>query len=325
MIAVVQDFAAVHGRTWRRCAHGVVGRLRDIPSRVHGGLRRVRRRPFLSHLHSGSCGYVESVCAYEGGLIQVDTRSFIERAIYMRGGYEMASVRLCRSVVRPGAVCIDAGANVGSYTLPLAFAAGPLGEVHAFEPHPGVRERLLVNIALNGIQIVTVNEEGLGGQAGNDILYGYGASTFNQGASSLRRSLDATEPLACRIRTVDDYAEEAGLGRVDFVKIDVEGADLDVLQGARSTLARHRPVLLVEANTASLAKFDATPIDLFGFLMEAGYRVWRNAVGEFDWTPRLIPLRSPDELPAWNRLGRGLGWENWLAVDGTGRYGQRSR
>ncbi len=256
--------------------------------------------------------YVERIEPYEGGVIQVDTRSFIEWAIYVFGGYELASVRLLAGLARPGAVVLDVGANIGTFTIPLAHAVGAEGVVHTFEPHPRLRSRLLQNLALNNLQNVVVSPLGLSSQAGSATLYG--SSSFNQGASSLRPSPDAREPFECELSTVDDYTASLGMARIDIVKVDTEGSDLSVLLGARSVLERCMPHVLVEANPIGMLGFGSSPQELLRFLLGLGYRVWRNNVNEFERRCRLVPLRSPSEIPPEKGLGRGLGWENWLAV-----------
>src|SRR5262249_5095539 len=82
-------------------------------------------------------------------MIQVDTWNVIEWTIYMFGGWDIASVKLLRSLVRSGDIVFDVGANIGAYSIPLARAVGSSGVVHAFEPHPHIRDRLIENIAMN--------------------------------------------------------------------------------------------------------------------------------------------------------------------------------
>lgn len=271
--------------------------------------------PLVSWLYHPGCrrsDYVDLVGWYEGHLMQVDTRSFIEWAIYVYGGYELASVRLLALLAQPGSVCVDVGANVGTYTLPLARSVGAAGAVHAFEPHPALRHRLLANLALNNFTNVTVSDRALFSHGGESTLYGF--SDFNHGASSLRPSREATEPFACRLQTLDEYLETTPVHPVHLLKVDSEGSDLAVLVGANRTIEAHRPIIFVEANEVWLEAFDATPADLLAFLLGHGYCVWRNNVGEYELSWRLMPLRTTSDLPSPKELGRGLGWENWLAV-----------
>ena len=83
--------------------------------------------------------------------VQIDTRSYMEWFIYMYGWYEEPSVKLLQMIAHPGSIVFDVGANIGSYTLPLARTVGVTGMVYAFEPHPRVCKRLTANIALNNL------------------------------------------------------------------------------------------------------------------------------------------------------------------------------
>src|SRR5437868_4188080 len=92
--------------------------------------------------------YVERVSPCGDSLIQIDTRSYIEWATYVYGAYERGAVNLLQRLAHPGSIVLDVGANIGTFTLPLARAVGPAGTIYAFEPHPRLRARLSMNIAL---------------------------------------------------------------------------------------------------------------------------------------------------------------------------------
>ena len=138
-----------------------------------------------------------------------------------------------RKVVRPGSTVLDVGANVGAYTLLFAQWAGPAGRVIAFEPAPasvaGLRRQLKLNGLENRVEVVQAAVAGTVGAASFDCD---GASGANALATSPG---DARSVITVSTTTIDAFCGERGI-RPDVIKIDVEGAELDVLRGARRTL-----------------------------------------------------------------------------------------
>lgn len=222
--------------------------------------------------------YLEVALRCGDSIIAIDTRSFIEWTIYVHGGYEVGAIKLLRSLVHPGSIILDVGANIGTFTLPLARAAGPTGAVHAFEPHPRLRERLVRNVALNNLRNVTVCAFALGASSGEATLYG--STTANQGMASLRPQPGVEEPFPCHVETIDNYIASFSMPRVDLIKIDAQGADFSVLAGATSTLASHMPSLYFEVAPHDLSLFGSQPEDIHHFLKRLGYEIWLHKTAE---------------------------------------------
>lgn len=146
-----------------------------------------------------------------------------------------------RQHLRPDSVIIDAGGNLGLTALLLATLV-PKGEVHVFEAMPGTAAHLQANIARNGVGNCRAIASGLGDRAARVAMHGQGSAAHVAEGDD---SAAATIPLT----TIDAYAAEAGLGRVDFIKIDVEGYEPAVLAGAAGTIERHRPPIWMEFNS----------------------------------------------------------------------------
>ena len=215
--------------------------------------------------------YRAVVDAYEDGVIQIDTRSFVEWWIYMYGSFEGGAVDLLRRLIHPGSVVIDVGANVGTFALPFARAAGSL---HAFEPHPRVRARLIENIALNNLRNTVVSDLALSDETGSAVLFG--AAHANQMQGSMVQRDPSAESIVCPMDTLDNYVSRAACDRVDLIKVDVEGAEHKVLLGAKNVLTEHRPALYVEVNPAYLGQFGSSPQMLGEYLRGLGYSLWNN-------------------------------------------------
>jgi FkbM family methyltransferase len=134
-----------------------------------------------------------------------------------------------------GAVFYDVGANVGFFTLIGARLVRPNGYVRAFEPHPDNAAVLEHNIEINGLRNVELIRAAVGAETGTAKLAGETPLTLHLSAQGI------DVPLV----TLDELAENLP---PTLIKIDVEGAELDVLEGAKDTLARDRPVVVCEVH-----------------------------------------------------------------------------
>ncbi len=144
-----------------------------------------------------------------------------------------------RQHVRPGMIVIDAGAHVGEYTVRFSKAVGAAGSVHAFEPDPRVYPVLTRNVAKCSLGNVVANNLAIGGTEG---VQGFVLGKDPTG-SGLGRSEGtvATGKLDVRVTTIDAYVRSQKIARVDLVKLDIEGAEVEALNGARRVLEEMRP------------------------------------------------------------------------------------
>lgn len=152
--------------------------------------------------------------------------------------------RLPAFVPRGAAVVVDIGANIGLYTL-LVCALAPAARVYAFEPMPHPFARLLANCRLNDLQGVCCEPVALGDRTARRSMYAVGGGdprlaqqgAFEPAVIEGWRRPDAPG-MAVAQETLDAYAERQGLGRIDLVKVDAEGAERDILAGMEGSLAR---------------------------------------------------------------------------------------
>jgi len=174
-------------------------------------------------------------------------------------------------LIRPCDTIYDIGAHIGTYTVIGAKLTGPKGHVIAYEPHDVTRRFLTTHLKWNGVcNRVTVRDVCLGAQAGwQDFYYGAGAEAA-EGMNGLV-PVEGFQKKGVRVATLDEEIECTGLSP-NLVKVDVEGGEWDVLQGAQQTLARCRPTLLLSVHPPALAKIGITPERLFSFLAAQGYQ-----------------------------------------------------
>lgn len=189
------------------------------------------------------------------------------------GTYEPEQTALFERLLRPGHTVLDVGANVGYYTLLASVLVGDAGRVHAFEPEPRNAGFLRRHVSINRRGNVRVEQAALSDRAGT--------ARFDFGSGSGTGHLAEAGALEVRTLRLDDYCAEHGLAP-DAVKIDVEGAEMSVLEGARETFARHRPILFLsthgaEVHAASLA-----------FLRGLGYAVSPILGGDVEHTTEVL-------------------------------------
>ncbi len=153
----------------------------------------------------------------------------------------------------PGATFYDIGANIGFVTIIAARLVGPTGRVVAFEPVPENVAAIKRNLALNGIDWVDVRPVAVSARAGRASLVLSEVSAFSR-LSTMHTPTGARGTLEVDVDSIDELlARDARTPPPDVVKIDVEGAELDVIEGMRETLAARRPVLLCEVHDCNVA------------------------------------------------------------------------
>ncbi len=197
---------------------------------------------------------------------------------YRAGRYERPVLDALAELLAPGMEFIDAGAFLGYFTLAAAVRVEARGRVWAFEPCAASRRLLERSVSRNRLTNVTVVAMALGAEPGVGVL----SPSANPSMARLARA--GTEGAApVEVTTLDRWCGESG-ARPNVIKIDVEGAELDVLTGAAETLHRHRPWLIIEAHVGSGLGpgLGASPARLVEWLREAGYRVRPLAAGQAD-------------------------------------------
>src|SRR6202035_1763667 len=161
--------------------------------------------------------------------------------------YESWDVLQLSRWVHPGAVVFDVGANFGYYSVSLASAMQGNGKVYVFEPCKSSFRRLQTNIALNRLDsIIEAIPLALSERSGVAYL---DRTDGNSGAASLSSEAKGE---AVELDTLDHFCDVNEIDHVDVVKIDVEGSELRVIEGGKSTLTRHQPTIMIEFNSSAL-------------------------------------------------------------------------
>ena len=187
---------------------------------------------------------------------------------------------LTRSLVRSGDICVDAGANAGHYTFLAASAVGPTGRVFAFEPNPDFAALIHRSIALNGFErVVEVCGDALWSATGERKRFYISVEPTNSGTSSLVNHgwfLSESKTIDVQTLRFDDFAARSKIDSFRFVKIDVERAEAQLLEGAERTLAAHRiDYLIIEMCEGSRAQELLSNAGYEGFLLDPQHRQLR--------------------------------------------------
>lgn len=193
-------------------------------------------------------------------------------------------------VVPRGGVCLDIGAAAGFYTAEMSRLVGAGGVVHSFEPLRFAHATASRVLGLRSGANVVRHSLALG-DMGDEVVMSVplrrgipvtGRSFVTRNASGLGSNAEFEEHLRVVVDgdTLDGFCERTGLARIDFVKIDVEGAELHVLRGGEATVERLRPVVMVEVEDRHLERFGTRSSQIAEWFSARGYRmsVWDNGL-----------------------------------------------
>jgi FkbM family methyltransferase len=174
-----------------------------------------------------------------------------------------------------GQTIVDVGAHTGRHTLPLARLAGVAGVVYAFEPIPQIRLNLSENIISNELNNVVIFPFALSNKRGvSDFIY---VPNLPEESGLKERKIYNGKPTGVRVLKVsiiklDDLITSKN--KIGFIKIDVEGGELDVIQGAKSTLIKSRPIVTFECGASSFLGYHNSPEKIFHLFIKMDYSIY---------------------------------------------------
>lgn len=272
--------------------------LFDLRSAFHANT--INKQPYIDEmhrLHSQLFDYAEFLKETEIGRIEVsDGRVILEARktgikilcdkadkriapieILNFGAYEKADADLLFSLLEDRMSIFDIGANIGWYSLNLARMF-PNTTIYAFEPIPATYGFLLANIGLNQATQVRPHNFGFSDREGELTFY------FNPRESGGASAVDLqgtglAQKVECKVQRLDSFVARTGT-RVDFIKCDVEGAELFVLNGAAETLRNFKPMVFAEMLRKWAAKFNYHPNQIIKFMADLGYRCFVGMDGK---------------------------------------------
>jgi FkbM family methyltransferase len=234
--------------------------LEPLPVRGKGRLSKIVFR-FLS-ADEAECHPLPSVT------VHVRPEKWIERLMWA-GAYERELVELFKRVLKPGMTVLDLGANIGYFSVLAAGLVGKSGQVYSFEPAPTCFAQLKKNLA--AFAWAQAYPAAIADAPGTACFHFSDEANETGWGSLLAEERGSTRESVVPVIRLDDWARERAIGRVDFIKMDIEGGEFRALQGARELLERYRPVLVAELNEVCLARDGRQPEDVLALLRAAGY------------------------------------------------------
>jgi FkbM family methyltransferase len=186
---------------------------------------------------------------------------YIGTMLDLYGEYCEGELDIFRQILRPGMTTIEVGSNIGAHTVPIAQVIGPGGKVFAFEPQRAVFQVLCANLAINGIENVDAHWAAVG--TGNSKIR---VPRLDSTAKNNFGGLSLEKEVGEEVRLV--LLDEFQFQKCHLLKIDVEGMELEVIQGARTLINTHQPIIYVEND-----RKDKSPA-LIHSLFELGYRCY---------------------------------------------------
>ncbi|HNE50584.1 MAG TPA: FkbM family methyltransferase [Chitinophagales bacterium] len=212
-------------------------------------------------------------CIRDGIKYRLDISDYMEHAIYFNINDTVDfDRRFLYSIIQPDFICFDVGANIGETTLNFAKLATE-GKIYSFEPVPFLYNRLKTNINLNTFNNIELHNLALSDR--EEELYFENPKNSNSAGISMHKEYTTTANVV-HSTTIDAFIFQNNISKIDFIKIDVEGFEHYVINGARNTLLQHKPLLFIEIDNRYLkTKNTSEKIILTLLASEFGYTLYR--------------------------------------------------
>jgi FkbM family methyltransferase len=194
-----------------------------------------------------------------------------------------------RKLISPGDVCLDVGAAGGTYMWLLARFSSPGGWVYSFEPRPRSARAIERFRRLAGMDSVSVHQVGFAEKEGTVtvLVPTWKVLQFTTRAfiapdddAEVPEGFTNLLPMTIQLTTLDHFVADAGVERIDFLKADVEGAELSLLEGGKESIERWRPTVLLEIEDRHLGRYGQHAADVVEFMANRDYRMLTFSNGE---------------------------------------------
>ncbi len=196
----------------------------------------------------------------------------VGRLAWLFGTFEEQETVFFQQQIRPDDLCLDVGGNLGYFSLLMARTASE-GSVHVFEPIPLNAALIETNAQLNDIDNIVVNRCGVSDQVGETEFSVAVDSAYSSMHAS--RTMAESRRIAIRLETIDAYCSKHALSKVDIVKVDVEGAEALVIEGATDLFTdkgRRPRLVMLELYDSNLAPFGSSVLAIVKRMQEFGYQ-----------------------------------------------------
>ena len=209
---------------------------------------------------------------YDGNLkLKVELCDWIQQQIYFLDYSDINGINFLKKNLRKGAVFLDIGANIGAYTLIGSKLVGENGKVFAFEPVGNIRETLNTNISTNNLKNITVIDQAVYDK--NIDLELFISNKKNKGMSSIyRHSQESGEKETVKAIKIDDFVKLNNVPKIDLIKLDIEGAELNAILGMTKTIHRFHPTFIMEISDDILENSSQEKNNIFSLMKTLNYK-----------------------------------------------------
>jgi FkbM family methyltransferase len=245
---------------------------------------------------------IQMICPpYDLRVLPIETLNF--------NTYEENELQIVIDLLKDKSVILDVGANLGWYSLALSKTF-PCSQIYAFEPLPHIFDYLSSHIEINKAVNIKALNLGLSDEVGQSSFYVVPDNSVNASIMNVADNKYAKK-ISITLTTLDIFAHEENLRKVDFIKCDVEGAELKVLKGASKIIKHYQPIILCEMVRKWTAPFGYHPNDIISYLKSYGYSCFSinkvkptqieymdEEVNETNFL--FLPLAQTEKLKAYN-------------------------
>jgi FkbM family methyltransferase len=228
---------------------------------------------------------------------RIQFEEFFAMCISEAGGYDPEETSVIRRLVKPGFTCLDIGANAGYYALLFAKLTGPKGHVYAFEPEKNNYDMCVKNIKANGYENITAVRSAVSDVSGRVKLFLSEAGAVDHCITpdDTSRKWQETD-----VTTIDGYL--AGkTEKVDYVKLDIQGADFKAIKGMTGIL-KNNPNIIIQSEfwPKGLKAAGHPPVDFLNFLKDSGFTVYdiNECSSLKSWKPadfnKMLSINTPE-------------------------------
>lgn len=236
----------------------------------------------------------ESRIEINGQIMYIDEKDSL--GLSFNGFFEPKETEVVKKEIKKNDVVIDIGANIGYYTLIFAQLVGPKGKVVAFEPDPANFELLKKNVLVNKYENVILENKAVSNKNGNLKLF---LSTKNNGMHRTYPSKWCNESIEINSIRLENYFSNEE--KIDFVKLDIEGAEYDALMGMKSIIKNNKElVVFTEFVPSSLEEHGTNPEDVLDFFLNEEFKIFRinddTGIKEIISKEELLNIKNRDKV-----------------------------
>lgn len=202
--------------------------------------------------------------------LNLDLNDWISQNLYFFDSYEEKEIKFLQKILNPGDSFIDAGANIGIFSLMASEIVGPQGRVYSFEPFSKNHKNLENHVKINNLKNVAVEQLALSDRSGEIVLH-INETDGNMGMATAYPS-DFTYSETVKTISLDDYVLKRDITLIKAVKIDIEGGEYLALLGMKRILEKYHPTIIIEINPEILTSASSGEEDIETLLKGLSYK-----------------------------------------------------